>query len=374
MSDSDKAEQNKDSANADMSADIKPAENASTQTKSAQKVLKKSGPRAWPGMFVLMLFSATLGAGSAIYWANHAGTARIAQFEMQLAEIDIASGTQKNLHGDLNAVDERVGEIESRVEILENAPTTLAGSGASSTFDPRVGPLSERLSAIESAVPADLAARLNSFAPRDTQQSVIERLNELEQTNNGETLLRAGRILALSDLSRAATRSEPFSVALNAAAATLPEEQIFDVLRPHAAGGTPTPAQLVARFPQAARQALAAESSSEAENIFSRMWNKFTSLISIRRVGYVEGNDSGARLARAEAALDDENLAVAADEVAALQGAASQSMREWLEDVQARLLIETAIAGINARIVQMLADQTAPGQTTLGQTAPVNNP
>ena len=119
-------------------------------------------------------------------------------------------------------------------------------------------------------------------------------------------------------------------------------------------------AQLNARFAEVARQALTAERISDAENIFAQLWNSFASLISIRRVGNVEGNDSGARIARAEAALGRDDLATAADEMDALEGAASQSAGPWLEDARARLAIDGAIAGINARIVQMLADQTAP--------------
>jgi hypothetical protein len=38
-------------------------------------------------------------------------------------------------------------------------------------------------------------------------------------------------------------------------------------------------------------------------------------------------------------------------------------MRAWLEDAEARLEIENAISGVNARIVQTLADQSTPAST-----------
>jgi hypothetical protein len=176
-------------------------------------------------------------------------------------------------------------------------------------------------------------------------------------------LLRAGRILALSDLSRAAAGPEPFVIQLAAAIATVPDESLFGALRPHAEAGAPVAAQLIARYPEAARQALAAERADAAENIFARLWNSFTSLISIRRVGNVEGDDTTAHLARAEAALGREDLAAAVDELQGLQGAAAQSMSTWREDARARLEIENAIAGVNARIVQTLADQSTPANT-----------
>ncbi|MEE8438702.1 MAG: mitofilin family membrane protein [Micropepsaceae bacterium] len=365
MSDTDKAEQKKESAPsadkmADSKADKNPGASKDASINGASKSAKRSSsaaPKAWPALFALTLFSAVLGAGIATYLTSPAGNARLTQLETRLTEIDVAAGTEVNLRGDLNGVEEDLGQLETRVTSLENAP------GATGDFDPRLGQLVERLSAIENAVPADLAARLNGFATREDQEALVARMGELEQTNSGETLLRAGRILALSDLSRAARGSAPFAIELQAAAATLPDEPIVDALRPHAGQGAPTPAQLIARFPEAARQALAAESISDAENIFARLWNSFASLISIRRVGDIEGDDSGARFARADAALLRDDLATAAGELEALEGAAAQSIRPWLQDAQARLSIEDAIAGINTRIVQILASQSAPDQT-----------
>ncbi len=293
-------------------------------------------------MFVLMILSAVLGAGIATYWTSPAENNRLTQIETGLAELQAAAGTNDNLRGDLNALAEDLGQVETRVTNLESAPVTPSAPAVPGGPDPRITQLSARLSAIENAVPADLAARLN----------------DLEQTNNREMLVRAGRILALGDLSRAASGSGPFSNELAAAMTTMPEQNLFDAFRPHANDGVPVAAQLSARFAEAARQALAAERSDAAENIFARMWNAFTGLISIRRVGDVEGNDSTARLARAEAALERDDLAAAVNEVRGLQGAAAQSMSAWLEDAEARLEIETAIAGVNARIVQTLADQS----------------
>jgi hypothetical protein len=364
MSDTEKAEHENESARVDTKLGAKdgtkphaPTAAAKDSEKAGAAAAPKRGssalPKAWPGMFVLMLISAVLGAGIATYWTSPLQDARLAQIETRFAELEIASGAEDNLRGDLNAQSESLGQLETRVENLETAleaPGMAAAPGlppAQGGADPRIGQLSARLSAIENAVPADLAARMN----------------DLEQTNSGEMLLRAARILALSDLSRAAAGSAPFAIELTAAGATVPDESVFDALQPHAAAGAPVPAQLNARFPEAARQALAAERAGEAENIFARLWNGFASLISIRRVGNVEGDDTAARLARAEAALGMEDLATAVDELQGLRGAAAQSMRAWLEDAEARLEIENAISGVNARIVQTLADQSTPAST-----------
>lgn len=350
MSDNNKSEGKNEPAGADANKDAK-----SEATKAAPKNEGKSSAsttpkrgssapsRAWPAMFVLMLLSAVLGAGIATYWTSPAENNRLTQIETRLAEVQAAAGADDNLRGDLNALTEDLGQVEMRVENLENAPVAPSVPSAPGAADPRIGQLSARLSAIENAVPADLAARLN----------------DLEQTNNNsDMLVRTGRILALGDLSRAAAGSGPFSNELMAAMATVPDQSLFDAFRPHAEEGAPVAAQLIARFAEAARQALASERSDAAENVFAQLWNSFTGLISIRRIGDVEGNDSTARLARAEAALGRDDLAAAANEVRGLQGAAAQSMSAWLEDAEARLAIDNGIAGVNARIVQMLADQS----------------
>ncbi len=376
MSDTDKAEHKNVAAKADTKEDTKTTaqdskkDSAKDSTKPRAPTVAAKGPdknnvsaapksssparaRAWPGMFILMILSAVLGAGIATYWTSPAANTRLAQIETRFAELETASVSDENLRGDLNAVAENLAQVETRVENLENAPDTPgipAAPGqpaAPGAVDPRIGQLSARLSAIENTVPADLAARMS----------------ELEQTNSGEILLRAGRTLALSDLSRAATGSEPFAIELQAAIATAPDEPMLDVFRAYAPQGVPVPAQLLARFPEAARQALAAERAGDAENIFARMWSGFAGLISIRRVGNVEGANTGARLARAEAALGRDDLAIAVAELRDLEGAAAQSMSTWLEDAEARLEIENAVDAVNALIVQTLGDQSTPANT-----------
>ena len=351
MSDTDKAEGQSDFASTDANKEAArqipnaaPKDEGKGSVPAAPKRKSSVPPRAWPAMFVLMLLSAVLGAGIATYWTSPAENNRLTQIETRFAELQAGAGAEANLRGDLNALAEDLGLVEMRVENLENAFSTPGVPSENGTADPRIGQLSARLNAIENALPADLATRLN----------------DLEQTNNSEMLVRAGRILALGDLSRAASGSGPFANELAAAIATMPDQNLFDAMRPYADDGAPVAAQLIARFPEAARQALAAERAGSAENIFARLWNNITGLISIRRIGDVEGNDSGARLARAEAALGRDDLSAAVSEVRGLQGTAAQSMSAWLGDAQARLEIENAIAGINARIVQTLANQSTP--------------
>jgi hypothetical protein len=62
--------------------------------------------------------------------------------------------------------------------------------------------------------------------------------------------------------------------------------------------------------------------------------------VRVRRVGEdAAGDTPDAVLARAEAAMDNGNLAKAVDEVGALQGEPAAAFADWLADAKARLAV-----------------------------------
>jgi hypothetical protein len=255
----------------------------------------------------------------------------------------------------------RIEQTEGRIDRLETAPQAPAISAREiDALDLTIAQLARRIDDIENRVPADLAARLESYASRNEQNLLAERLSDLEAANSGEMLRRAARILALADLSRAAMGPAPFAVQLDAVAATSPGDAAITHLRPHATSGVPTVSELAERFPAAMRAALAAERGSVESDFLARLWNSLAGLISIRRIGAVEGEDTASRLARAEAAWRGENPDAALVEVDAVQGPAAAALAPWRGQAAARRDVESAIASINARIAQMLAGQSAP--------------
>jgi hypothetical protein len=134
----------------------------------------------------------------------------------------------------------------------------------------------------------------------------------------------------------------------------------------------PTIYELNERFPGIAREALDAELQAADAGFFARMWNSVRHLVSIRRVGDVDGTDSASILARAERALAEGNLARAVGEVNALTGIAAQTVTPWLAGAEARLELDDAIAGLNARVVAALA--AAPVRPETVPDAPLSAP
>jgi hypothetical protein len=76
--------------------------------------------------------------------------------------------------------------------------------------------------------------------------------------------------------------------------------------------------------------------------------------VSVRRVGDVEGNTNADRLARAQAALDRDDLSGAVLEADAVEGVAAATLVSWVKDAQARLTADRVISDMNKRAVQDL--------------------
>jgi hypothetical protein len=239
------------------------------------------------------------------------------------------------LRADTDGLGGRVANLESSLSQAQSAGTTLADVAA-------------RLSAIE--------AEMARAADRDTINALQNRVARLEMEEPDEMLKRAAAALARANLARAAEGDAPFRTELEALRAAAPDDPALQTLQPLGDAGVATRATLTARFPEAARASLDAERIAEAgDDFLARLWVELRNLVSVRRVGDVEGATTEDRLARAQAACDRGDLAGAVMEVRSITGAAASPLASWLMDAEARLLVDRTIAELNARIVQALA-------------------
>jgi hypothetical protein len=221
----------------------------------------------------------------------------------------------------------------------------------------RLGGVEARLAAVENG--------LARTADRDVQVALQSRLQRLESESSNEALRRAGLVLALATLARAAGEASPFKPQLDAIAALAPDDPAVAALLPYAERGVPTIAILESRFPDAAREALDAERAANAGNgLFGRLWTNLSGLIRVRRIGDPGGATNQDRLARAETHLSRRDLASAVMEVRGVEGEAGTRMTSWLEGAEARLAVETAIAGMETRIVSALAAPQSTSRTS----------
>ncbi len=221
-----------------------------------------------------------------------------------------------------------------------------------------LGKLAARTAALEkNAPPADLAARLDAFALKSGEAALESRIGKLEDQDAAGVMRRAAAVLALADLVRASGSAESFGPELDALKALVPASpQVADLSR-YAGKGVPTRTMLADQFSQNAAAIVAAQRTDQAQGWSERLWANLANLVSVRRVGEIQGRDVEARVARAEVDLHAGDLARAVGEVNALKGSARAAAGDWLDEARGRLAVDR-----DARLLatQVVASLTAP--------------
>jgi uroporphyrinogen-III synthase len=299
---------------------------------------------------------------------------------------------------DLAPIEERLGKLEAALSEAnarigqaasgQGAATDESGSTASAApqADPRVdslvsenealkqqlASLTERLdqmSGLDAKV-GELAPRLEALAPRldalDQQVAALPKSNEQQHA--------VALIVAVGELRSALASDKSFDAELSTLNDLAHDDEalrprlmpIIDKLSPMAEAGVPTLSQLAAAFPateiaRAGEAELAGEVTDD--NWLKRFWrglgHSISEVITVRPTGPdVEGDDTLARLARAEAKLGEGDLAAAVAEMKALTGLAAETAAEWLAQAEARLAIEEAAAQLADISTRELAPRT----------------
>lgn len=244
----------------------------------------------------------------------------------------------------LQAIDQHLSALNERLTRLEQRPPV------------DLGKITSRLDALEGkgADQAQLASRLDTLSGRieslsgrnqsglDVNKQQLDalsgRISALESKGAGLDAIagRLSRIARLQEASFALVSGRPLGDLPNA-----PEPLAkYSHLPP------PTESQLRARFPAAARAALAAKDPDSADAPFmDRVWDKAQGLITIRRGGdVVIGNPTASILGHAQIDLDAGDLAGATDALQALTGPPAQAMAAWLSESKGLLNARAALA------------------------------
>ncbi len=306
---------------------------------------------------------------------------------------------------DLAPIEDRIGKLETALSDANTridqfatgqgatngttTPTpdsTASTTPAAPTPDPRVdslvsenealkqqiASLTERLdqmSGLDAKV-GELAPRLDALAPRldalDQQVASLPKSNEQQHA--------VAMIVAVGELRSALASDKSFAAELSTLTDLTQDDEalrprlkpIVDRLSPMADAGVPTLSQLAAAFPateiaRAGEAELAGEVTDD--NWLKRFWrglgHSISEVITVRPTGPdVEGDDTLARLARAEAKLGEGDLGAAVAEMKALTGLAAETAAEWLAQAEARLAIEEAAAQLADISTRELAPRT----------------
>jgi len=285
----------------------------------------------------------------------------------------LARSTAARLPGDpaaLAAIGERLTAVTNRLQGLEaadGAANTRLGQITDRVTEAeralaRIATLDQRLTAVETALPARIGAVETMIGSRASalESSLTARIAASEQAAQQrvaglESMLtarlaeaqaattrleaRLARLAGAEGLRRALAEGRPLQPALAGIA------QPPAALQRYATEAPPTEAALRLRFEDAARAARAAVETGGHGSPLEAATSRLAGLITIRRGEQVVwGDDSAAALERARVALAAGDLTEALSRVAALPPAAQAAMAPWVAEAEALRAAREAIA------------------------------
>jgi len=287
---------------------------------------------------------------------------QFAALRQRLDHLEVMATEHGGISQGLRAMAAQIADIEERLKTQQRAtldPAVLADvtrrletldrrlADSEAAAQPMVAELRRRIEPIEARVQtlgrneaslAELGGRLRQLESRSAQGAatgalavLVARLREAVRSGNPyQAEMNALRVLMMGNPSLAEPLGE---------------------LAPHAARGVPTAAVLRAQLADLANQAVAAGDVDEDAGWWTRTWQRLRGLVIVRRVGVVPGPTPEAVLARAEAALRDDDLNGAVEELTALQGPPAQLLAPWLAAARDRLAIDEAVRDLDQRLL-----------------------
>ena len=323
-------------------------------------------------------------------------TKRLDALEQQMAALRAAAQqpAQAAPAPDLAALSERIAALEARLSSLPTSPTSTAPAADVAGLSEKIAALEAQLAALQSQPPATVAAvdpaaldklSKENAALRDDVAALKAQLAAVDQalTARGQDASGVAFALAAGNLGGALSTARPFAAELTALTELSARDpalaaQVKEMTAPladRAAAGVPTLVELQSRFPATARGIVdAAKQAAPAavENTESQSWYErplgwlssagdwLSSQVSVRPVGEVAGDDAGARVARAEVRLSQNDLAAAVKELEGLsETPAVAAAAAWLGDAQARLAVDRVVSALQAAAVTRLGSSAA---------------
>ena len=260
------------------------------------------------------------------------------------ADLDALKASIPAPAGDSTALEARIASLEQVVAGLKQAP---AGADTAA-----VEALGAKLDALAKDT-ADLDSRLQQAAPADAISTLDARLTAAEKKlAEPRDDVAVAEAIAASSLKAAAERGGPFATELDTIAAMRPDDPAVTGLKPFAATGAPTRADLLEGFPAAATAMIDATEATTAEDgVIDRLWGSARKMISVRPVGNVPGTDPAAVIARIEDKLKNGDLKGATIEFDALPPAAKEAGAAFRTSLDARLKVDELTGALVATTV-----------------------
>ena len=203
---------------------------------------------------------------------------------------------------------------------------------------------------------SQLLEMLSTLQKRLTLLEKSKKRDALARKNTG---LEQSLIVAVGHLRETVLSGRPYAEPLDSVIALSKKnnhlEEAIATLTPKKKMGIVTLRALVDQFPSVARAVIKAE-NQDSGGFLHRTWQRVRSLVTIRRVGEIDGTETDAILARAEQRLIAGELAAAINIIEGLKGPTSAALQVWLDQAKTRLSAVLALAEMQRQAIGRLAD------------------
>lgn len=350
---------------------------AAVKSAKARPRQSKPAPQAHTGhawMWVALVSLALAGGGSiASLWFLE-DAARQAHTRELEAAVASASPEQigKRLDSQISALDAHLGELEKRVSSIPDLRAAKEAEAATGLLSEKIEGLSGRIAELEKSMGRAQGAgahgdtfdetRTRTKQNADEIESLKERIEALEQAKQAnvstETVQRnQALVVAVGQLREALASAKPFAVELSAVT-TLgnPEvSKITDRLQPYAGAGIATLSDLKEDFPRTANAVLHASGESKSADWVGRALARASDVVTVRKIGPVEGSGPEAIVSRAEDRLANNDVDGAVVEMGALTGAPADAAKDWVAKAKARMTTEQALKDLHLQVIGQIA-------------------
>ncbi|MEQ9519245.1 MAG: mitofilin family membrane protein [Parvibaculum sp.] len=271
------------------------------------------------------------------------------------AKLDALSKLVTGMQSDIDAVE---GSLEATLGQLDPAALSVRLEG----LDVTAASLLADIEALKVAqLPADLPERIGFVA--QGVNAAAEQIHSLSQRMavaeaaiaRPDPTAEAALGIAIANLARTLDQGQPFVAELEAIVSLAPEDPAVAKLRPVAVKGVATFAKLDEQFGALVDPLLTAERQAGREGVWDKLVGNALSIVTVRRVGDVEGSSAEAIVARVEARLRDEDLAGAVAELKKLPDPALVVATPWLEAASLRVETDALVRALSARVLSHLA-------------------
>lgn len=272
-------------------------------------------------------------------------SAEIDQLRSQIAGLPAAGAPASN------------PQIESRLAALEQTiraaqpDTAEADSQAIETLRAEQDETREAIASLRTDLAAARQAVADEKSASDARIAALQK--KVDEPRNDIAMAKA---IALSSLKTAVDRGGPFLGELDTLSGISPDDPTVAALKPFAATGIPSRAELLRRFQTVADQILEAVHQPGADaNWGDRLLSSALSVVKVRPVGNVEGDGPDAIVARMEDKLRNGDLKGAAIEWQGLPEDGKKASADFVKSIEDRVTVETAV---NAALAQAVSEKS----------------